>query len=74
MTSRQLGVDVSKAKLDVALLQVNGKFKSKVFENTVQGIGGADALAQRALGGPAPGRACVHGIHGQFSTRSWLAG
>lgn len=38
MTSHQLGVDVSKAKLDVALLQVNGKFKSKVFENTVQGI------------------------------------
>ena len=47
MTSRQLGVDVSKAKLDVALLQVNGKFKSKVFENTVQGI---EALRRGGLG------------------------
>ncbi len=32
-----LGVDVSKAKLDVALLLTNDKFKSKVFANDVQG-------------------------------------
>jgi transposase len=33
-----LGIDVSKAKLDVALLLVNGKFKSKVFTNDVVGF------------------------------------
>ncbi len=33
-----LGVDVSKAKLDVALLLANDKFKSKVFANDVQGF------------------------------------
>lgn len=32
-----LGVDVSKAKLDVALLLPNEKFKSKVFANDAQG-------------------------------------
>lgn len=34
----QLGVDVSKAKLDVALLLPNDKYKSKVFANDVQGM------------------------------------
>ena len=33
-----LGVDVSKAKLDVALLLPNEKFKSKVFANDAQGF------------------------------------
>jgi transposase len=33
-----LGVDVSKAKLDVALLLANDKFKSKVFANDAQGF------------------------------------
>jgi transposase len=33
-----LGVDVSKAKLDVALLLANDKFKSKVFANDVRGV------------------------------------
>jgi transposase len=33
-----LGIDVSKAKLDVALLLANDKFKSKVFANNVSGF------------------------------------
>jgi transposase len=33
-----LGIDVSKAKLDVALLLGNDKFKSKVFANDAQGF------------------------------------
>ena len=33
-----LGVDVSKAKLDVALLLSNGKFRSKVFSNDESGF------------------------------------
>lgn len=33
-----LGVDVSKAKLDAALLLSNGKFKSKVFANDLKGF------------------------------------
>ena len=31
-----LGVDVSKAKLDVALLLPTGKYRSKVFANDLQ--------------------------------------
>jgi transposase len=38
-----IGVDVSKAKLDVALLLANDKFKSKVFANDLAGF---DALVQ----------------------------
>lgn len=38
-----LGVDVSKAKLDVALLLANGKFKSKVVPNDTRGF---EALVQ----------------------------
>ena len=33
-----LGVDVSKAKLDVALMLANDKFKSKVFSNDIPGF------------------------------------
>lgn len=43
----QLGVDVSKAKLDVALLLANDKYKSKVFANDSQGY---QALQQWLLG------------------------
>ncbi len=43
----QLGVDVSKAKLDVALLLANDKYKSKVFANDAQGY---QALQQWLLG------------------------
>ena len=42
-----LGVDVSKAKLDVALLLANDKYKSKVFANDAQGH---QALQQWLLG------------------------
>jgi transposase len=42
-----LGIDVSKAKLDVALLLANDKFKSKVFPNDVKGF---QALLQWLLG------------------------
>jgi transposase len=38
-----LGIDVSKAKLDVALLLTNDKFKSKVFANNASGF---EALMQ----------------------------
>lgn len=34
-----LGVDVSKAKLDVALLNDQGKYRSKVFLNSLKGFG-----------------------------------
>jgi transposase len=37
MTSAILGIDVSKRKFDVALLK-DGKFKTKVFDNTDQGF------------------------------------
>lgn len=43
----QLGVDVSKAKLDVALLLANDKYKSKVFANDAQGH---QAMQQWLLG------------------------
>ena len=33
-----VGIDVSKAKLDVALLLPNEKFRSKVFANDAQGF------------------------------------
>ena len=33
-----VGVDVSKAKLDVALLLASDKFRSKVFSNNVKGF------------------------------------
>ena len=42
-----LGIDVSKAKLDAALLLANGKFKSKVFANDAAGFA---ALVQWLLG------------------------
>ena len=34
-----LGIDVSKAKLDVALRRPDGKWRSKVVENTPAGFG-----------------------------------
>jgi transposase len=34
----KIGIDVSKAKFDVALLMVNGKFRSKVFANDLAGF------------------------------------
>lgn len=47
-----LGVDVSKAKLDVALLLANEKFKSKVFANDTQGFNSLwQWLASTAPGG-----------------------
>lgn len=38
MSSSTVGIDVSKAKLDVALLSEQAKFKSKVFANTPAGF------------------------------------
>ena len=38
-----LGIDVAKAKFDVALMLPTGKFKSKVFTNDVSGFGKLDA-------------------------------
>ncbi|MBI1807933.1 MAG: IS110 family transposase [Ignavibacteria bacterium] len=34
----QLGIDISKAKFDVALLLANGKYATKVFVNTIDGF------------------------------------
>lgn len=52
-----LGVDVSKAKLDVALLRLDDKFRSKVFANEASGF---ESLLQW-LGANAPqGLAAVH--------------
>jgi transposase len=52
-----LGIDVSKAKLDVALLLANGKFKSKQFANHAAGFA---ALVQWLLGHVPDGHASAH--------------
>ncbi len=52
-----LGIDVSKAKLDVALLLANGKFKSKVFANSAQGF---EALLHWLLGHMPDAREALH--------------
>lgn len=52
-----LGVDVSKAKLDVALLLTNDKFKSKVFANDRQGL---QTLLQWLLDHVPDATACTH--------------
>jgi len=52
-----LGIDVSKAKLDVALLLANGKFKSKQFTNDAAGFA---ALVQWLLGHVPDAQAWVH--------------
>lgn len=45
-----LGIDVAKAKFDVALLWPAGKFKSKVFANNANGFGQLDAwLAKQSV-------------------------
>jgi transposase len=55
-----LGVDVSKAKLDVALLVPNEKFKSKVFANDTQGFKNLlQWLHLRAAGGLAEVHVCM---------------
>jgi transposase len=36
----QLGIDISKAKLDAALLKADGKYRSKVFSNDMSGFSG----------------------------------
>ena len=56
MTS-MLGVDVSKAKLDVALIDGQGKYRSKVFPNKTSGFA---ALIQWLDATAAQGRASVH--------------
>jgi transposase len=52
-----LGVDVSKAKIDVALLLTTGKFKSKVFTNDANGF---QSLVQWMLGHAPEARDSVH--------------
>ena len=52
-----LGIDVSKAKLDVALLLTNDKFKSKVFANDVAGF---QALMQWLLNHVPDARDSLH--------------
>lgn len=54
-----VGVDVSKLKLDVAVLDARGKFKQKVFANDTQGHGQLrDWLMQRGAA-PLPSRVCM---------------
>ena len=36
--THKLGIDVSKVKLDAALLKVDGKYRSKVFSNNMAGF------------------------------------
>lgn len=55
-----LGVDVSKAKLDVALLLANDKFRSKVLTNDAQGFASLlQWLASSASGGLASVHVCM---------------
>jgi transposase len=55
-----LGVDVSKAKLDVALLLPNDKLRSKVFANDAQGFASLRQwLATSASGGLASVHVCM---------------
>jgi len=46
-----LGIDVSKAKLDVALA-LNGKFRNKIFANTATGFSELSAWLTRYAAGP----------------------
>ena len=55
-----LGVDVSKAKLDVALLLPTGKYRSKVFANDLQGFNSlVQWLQANAPGGVAEVHVCM---------------
>jgi transposase len=55
-----LGVDVSKAKFDVALLRADGKFRSKVFGNDPAGFAGLlQWLQAQVADEPAAGHACM---------------
>jgi transposase len=56
-----LGVDVSKAKFDVALLRADGKFRSKVFANEPAGFTALEQWLQAQLAGEATqdGHVCM---------------
>lgn len=59
LTSK-LGVDVSKRKLDIALLRVDGKYRSKVFANDPVGFNGVLAwLRANVPGGEADAHVCM---------------
>ena len=58
-----LGVDVSKAKLDVALLLANDKFKSKVFANDVRGVEALIAWLHGHLYLAPPAARCARLLH-----------
>jgi transposase len=66
-----LGVDVSKAKLDLALLLPNEKFKSKVFANDAQGFKGLlQWLQSNSSGALAEVHVCLEatgGYHEEFA-------
>ena len=50
MTTNHVGVDISKAKFDAALLNAEGKYKHKKFDNNAEGFAAfADWLS--AFGG-----------------------
>ncbi len=53
----KLGIDVSKAKLDAALLKADGKYRSKVFSNDTPGF---NALLQWIQTNVLAGKADVH--------------
>ena len=57
MTTGKLGVDVSKAKLDIALLGAEGRFRSKVFGNDNAGFKSLLAWIETNVPG---GKAAVH--------------
>lgn len=55
-----MGVDVSKAKFDVALLREGGKFRSKVFVNDSGGFGAfVDWINEHAPGDPSEVHVCM---------------
>ncbi|WPB55143.1 IS110 family transposase [Xylophilus sp. GOD-11R] len=56
----QVGVDVSKAKLDAALLNEQGKYRTKVFANTAGGCAALlDWLAAHVAGGISQVHVCM---------------
>jgi len=68
-----VGVDVSKAKLDVALLLSNGKFKSKVFANDAQGFKSLLQWLQLAApGGLAEVHVCMEATGGYHEALACL--
>ena len=55
-----LGIDIAKVKLNVCLLQLNGKLKHKVFPNHAAGFAQSQEWVDEALGASG---ACLPGSY-----------